>query len=133
MLRKVWRGELALGHDGPAGKYPVLHMDWGKQEEIPLLFTAFGPNSLALGGRVFDGVILQTYFGADGDRQAAITGEQVACRVGFFLRVDDFDAANEPMSCAGVEFMTAPQTEVYGRFAVFRDIAGNRWDLLGPA
>ena len=63
VLRKVWRGELVLGHDGPAGKYPVLHMDWGKQEEIPLMFTAFGPNSLALGGRVFDGVILHTYFG----------------------------------------------------------------------
>jgi 5,10-methylenetetrahydromethanopterin reductase len=65
VLRKVWRGELVLGHDGPAGKYPVLHMDWGRQEEIPLLFTAFGPNSLALGGRVFDGVILHTYFGDD--------------------------------------------------------------------
>ena len=63
VLRKVWRGELVLGHDGPAGRYPVLHMDWGRQEEIPLLFTAFGPNSLALGGRVFDGVILHTYFG----------------------------------------------------------------------
>jgi probable F420-dependent oxidoreductase len=63
VLRKVWRGELVLGHDGPAGNYPVLHMDWGRQEEIPLLFTAFGPNSLALGGRVFDGVILHTFFG----------------------------------------------------------------------
>lgn len=62
VLRKVWRGELVLGHDGPAGTYPVLHMDWGRTEEIPLLFTAFGPNSLALGGRVFDGVILHTYF-----------------------------------------------------------------------
>lgn len=65
LLRRVWRGELVLGHDGPAGKYPVLHMDWGRQEEIPLLFTAFGPNSLALGGRVFDGVILHTFFGDD--------------------------------------------------------------------
>jgi hypothetical protein len=33
----------------------------------------------------------------------------------------------------GVEFETAPRTESYGRVAVFRDIAGNRWDLLGPA
>ena len=62
VLRKVWRGELVLGHDGPAGSYPVLHMDWGRTEEIPLMFTAFGPNSLDLGGRVFDGVILHTYF-----------------------------------------------------------------------
>ncbi len=29
---------------------------------IPLVFTAFGPNSLALGGRVFDAVVLHTFF-----------------------------------------------------------------------
>jgi catechol 2,3-dioxygenase-like lactoylglutathione lyase family enzyme len=69
---------------------------------------------------------------ADGQRQAAAVGNQVAGRVGFFLRVDDFDAAYERMMAAGVEFLTSPRTEPYGRVAVFRDIAGNRWDLLGP-
>ncbi|MFN8041241.1 MAG: TIGR03857 family LLM class F420-dependent oxidoreductase [Acidimicrobiales bacterium] len=62
LLRRVWSGELVLGHDGPAGRYPILHMDWGRTEPIPLLLSAFGPNSLALAGRVFDGVILHTYF-----------------------------------------------------------------------
>ena len=33
---------------------------------------------------------------------------------------------------AGVEFVTVPRDEDYGRVVVFRDIAGNRWDLLGP-
>jgi uncharacterized glyoxalase superfamily protein PhnB len=47
--------------------------------------------------------------------------------------VDDFDAAYERMKAAGVEFVAAPRTEAYGRIVVFRDIAGNRWDLLGPA
>lgn len=70
---------------------------------------------------------------ADGPRQAAAVGDQVAGRVGFFLRVDDFDAAHQRMAAAGVEFVTAPRTEPYGRVAVFLDIAGNRWDLLGPA
>ncbi|MFV2176950.1 VOC family protein [Actinomadura sp. LOL_016] len=70
---------------------------------------------------------------ADGERQAAAVGEQVAGRVGFFLRVDDFDAAYARLAAAGVEFATAPRTEPYGRVAVFLDIAGNRWDLLGPA
>ncbi|MFI0368563.1 VOC family protein [Actinomadura sp. 1N219] len=70
---------------------------------------------------------------ADGDRQTAAVGEQVAGRVGFFLRVDDFDEAHRRMKAAGVEFVTAPRTEPYGRVAVFVDIAGNRWDLLGPA
>jgi len=68
---------------------------------------------------------------ADGDSQGAVVGNQVAGRVGFFLRVDDFDVAYRRMVCAGVEFVVAPRAEAYGRVAVFLDIAGNRWDLLG--
>ncbi|GAA2129469.1 VOC family protein [Actinomadura napierensis] len=70
---------------------------------------------------------------ADGERQTSAIGDQVAGRVGFFLQVDDFDAAHRRMTDAGVEFVTAPRTEPYGRVAVFLDVAGNRWDLLGPA
>ncbi len=70
---------------------------------------------------------------ADGPDQRPAIGRQVAGRVGFFLRVDDFEAAYARMTAAGVEFETAPRAESYGRVAVFRDIAGNRWDLLGPA
>jgi len=70
---------------------------------------------------------------ADGQEQAAVVGNQVAGRVGFFLRVDDFDTVYERMVAAGVEFVTSPRTEPYGRVAVFRDISGNRWDLLGSA
>jgi|SRR5580692_465901 catechol 2,3-dioxygenase-like lactoylglutathione lyase family enzyme len=68
---------------------------------------------------------------ADGQPQAAVVGNQVAGRVGFFLRVDDFDGAYARMTAAGVEFLGSPRTEPYGRVVVFRDIAGNRWDLLG--
>ena len=71
--------------------------------------------------------------GADGERQAAAVGNQTGGRVGFFLRVDDFDAAHDRMRSAGVEFVTAPRDEPYGRVAVFVDVAGNRWDLLGVA
>ncbi len=69
---------------------------------------------------------------ADGERQGAVVGDQLAGRVGFFLRVDDFDAAYDRMVAAGVEFVSLPRAEPYGRVAVFRDVAGNRWDLLGP-
>jgi catechol 2,3-dioxygenase-like lactoylglutathione lyase family enzyme len=69
---------------------------------------------------------------ADGAAQSGAVGQQFAGRVGLFLRVDDFDAAYERMVSAGVEFVTAPRREPYGPVAVFRDIAGNRWDLLGP-
>ncbi|MDP9494349.1 MAG: VOC family protein [Actinomycetota bacterium] len=69
---------------------------------------------------------------ADGDEQRRVVGKQVAGRVGFFLRVDDFEASYHRMVTAGVEFVTEPSTEDYGRLAVFVDISGNRWDLLGP-
>jgi catechol 2,3-dioxygenase-like lactoylglutathione lyase family enzyme len=69
---------------------------------------------------------------AAGEDQAAVVGTQVAGRVGFFLRVDDFDGAYERMTAAGVEFVGSPRSEPYGRVVVFRDIAGNKWDLLGP-
>ena len=69
---------------------------------------------------------------ADGERQVAAIGNQIGGRVGFFLQVDDFDAAYKRMTAAGVEFATVPRTEPYGQVAVFIAIAGNRWDLLGP-
>jgi len=69
---------------------------------------------------------------ADGEDQRAAVGNQFAGRVGLFLRVDDFDAAYERMQAAGVEFVGEPRSEPYGKVAVFVDVAGNRWDLLGP-
>ena len=41
---------------------------------------------------------------ADAQDQAAIVGKQAAGRVGFFLHVEDFDAAYERMASAGVQF-----------------------------
>jgi catechol 2,3-dioxygenase-like lactoylglutathione lyase family enzyme len=69
---------------------------------------------------------------ADGDRQKGVVGDQFAGRVGLFLRVDDFDSSYERMREAGVEFVGEPREEPYGRVAIFLDVAGNRWDLLGP-
>ena len=62
LMRRIWKGEVVVGHDGPAGKYPLLTMGPAYDEHIPMTFTAFGPNSLALGGRVFDAVVLHTFF-----------------------------------------------------------------------
>jgi catechol 2,3-dioxygenase-like lactoylglutathione lyase family enzyme len=70
---------------------------------------------------------------ADGEEQAAAVGRQFAGRVGLFLRVQDFDAAYERMRAAGVRFVSEPRDEPFGRVAVFLDLEGNRWDLLGPA
>lgn len=75
-----------------------------------------------------DGILLAH---ADSDAHAT-NARQGASRVGFFPRVDDFTAAHDRMVSGGVEFVTEPRTEPYGRVAVFLDISGNRWDLLGP-
>ncbi|WP_433207059.1 VOC family protein [Dactylosporangium sp. CS-047395] len=69
---------------------------------------------------------------ADGERQRQGVGEQAAGRVGFFLRVDDFDAAFAKLKEHHVVIEGSPRVEEYGRIVVFRDISGNRWDLLGP-
>ena len=68
---------------------------------------------------------------ADGAEQSAVVGNQTAGRVGFFLRVDDFDATRSRLDAAGVEFVSPVREMPYGRVTVFVDVAGNRWDLLG--
>lgn len=62
VMRRLWHGEAVIGHDGPMGSYPALRLDRTFDEDIPLGLVAFGPNSLALGGRSFDHVILHTFF-----------------------------------------------------------------------
>lgn len=69
---------------------------------------------------------------ADGPEQTAAVGNQAAGRVGFFLHVDDFEDSYQRMRDSGAEFVTEPRDEPYGRVVVFRDIAGNKWDMIGP-
>ncbi len=62
IMRRLWHGEFVIGHDGPAGKYPLLFLDPAFHEDIKVGLMAFGPNSLALAGRAFDMVVLHTFF-----------------------------------------------------------------------
>lgn len=62
VMRRLWRGEIIASHDGPLGSFPLLFLDPGFNEDIRLAIVAFGPQTLALGGRRFDDVILHTYF-----------------------------------------------------------------------
>ena len=62
LMRRLFRGEVVVGHDGPCGKFGMLALGPDYAGEIPLTFTAFGPNSLALGGRAMDAVVLHTFF-----------------------------------------------------------------------
>jgi probable F420-dependent oxidoreductase len=62
IMRRLFRGEVIFNHDGPAGKYPVLHLDAQLDQHLPMSLVALAPNSLELAGRVFDEVVLHTYF-----------------------------------------------------------------------
>ena len=68
---------------------------------------------------------------AVGDQRDMI-GQQGGGRVWLFLHTDDFAADHARLLEAGVLFEEPPRHEPYGTVAVFRDIFGNRWDLLGP-
>lgn len=62
LMRTLLAGEAVLGYDGPLGSYPYLRLGPDVAVEVPMLLVAFGPNSLALGGRCFDEVVLHTFF-----------------------------------------------------------------------
>ena len=62
IMRRLFRGEVVFGHQGPAGSWPVLHLDAELDEYLPMAITAFGEQTLALGGRCFDHVVLHTFF-----------------------------------------------------------------------
>jgi len=65
------------------------------------------------------------------EEQAAI-GNQFGGRVGLFLHVEDFDATYRRLVDAGAQFDDQPRDEPYGKVVVFRDLYGNRWDLIEP-
>jgi catechol 2,3-dioxygenase-like lactoylglutathione lyase family enzyme len=63
--------------------------------------------------------------------QHAFVGNQTGGRVTFFLGTDDFRRDYETMVARGVEFVRPPTTASYGTVAVFKDLYGNLWDLVG--
>ncbi len=113
----------------PAIAFFVHVLQFELVEDVPSLTTEGRPKRWVVvrpvGGTT--GLLLAR---ADGEAQVAVVGAQSGGRVGFFLRVDDFDASYARMIAAGVVFVRAPRVEPYGRVAVFLDVAGNRWDLL---
>lgn len=65
--------------------------------------------------------------------QASRIGNQTGGRVFLFLYTDDFQRDYEAYTARGVRFVREPKTEAYGTVAVFEDLYGNRWDLIGPS
>jgi len=67
---------------------------------------------------------------ASGAEQAARVGDQTGGRVFLLLHTDDFWRDYERMRAAGAQFCEEPRTESYGTVVVFKDLYGNKWDLL---
>jgi probable F420-dependent oxidoreductase len=82
LLRRLWHGEVVVGHDGPAGAWPVLALDPDFREDIPLLLSAFGPQSLELAGRCYDEVLLHTFFTDETLQRCVRTVKDAAERAG---------------------------------------------------
>src|ERR1700712_1510821 len=82
LMRRLFRGEVIIGHDGPAGKYPVLHLDGQLDEHLPMSLVALGPHSLELAGRVFDEVVLHTYFTDETTARSVKTVKDAAEKAG---------------------------------------------------
>lgn len=68
---------------------------------------------------------------ASNDEQVACIGQQTGGRVMGFLHTDDFDGDYKRYCANGVEFVRGPNAAPYGMVAVFKDLYGNLWDLIG--
>lgn len=64
-------------------------------------------------------------------RQIAAVGNQTGGRVFLFLETDDFARDHAAFVARGVHFLEAPREEPHGKVAVFEDLYGNRWDMIG--
>ncbi len=61
VLRRLWKGETITNYDGPLGQFGALSLAPYIDEDIPILYVGFGPNSLRRAGRVYDGAHLHTF------------------------------------------------------------------------
>jgi catechol 2,3-dioxygenase-like lactoylglutathione lyase family enzyme len=64
--------------------------------------------------------------------QVSRVGNQTGGRVFLFLHTDDFDRDYKWLQEQSIRIIRTPETEAYGKVAVFEDLYGNRWDLIGP-
>jgi catechol 2,3-dioxygenase-like lactoylglutathione lyase family enzyme len=69
---------------------------------------------------------------ATDDHQKSIIGNQAGGRVLIFLHTNNFDYDYELFVSLGVEFIEGPSLMPYGKLAVFKDLYGNRIDLIEP-
>ena len=67
---------------------------------------------------------------AAGSEQKSAIGNSTGGRVGFFLYTDNFTETYQSYLSRGVEFTETPRNEKFGQVVVFKDMYGNKWDLI---
>ena len=63
-------------------------------------------------------------------QQRSAIGNSTGGRVGYFLYTTNFAETYENYSSRGIEFIESPRQETYGQVVVFKDMYGNKWDLI---
>lgn len=132
VMRRLWKGEFIFNHDGPIGKYDVLVLDPDFDEDIRLGLVAFGPNTLKLGGRAFDDVILHTYFTPETLQRCVRTVKEAAEQAGrdpdavrvWSCLATIGDHLPEELRLKKTVARLATYLQAYGDLLVFT----NRWD-----
>jgi len=69
---------------------------------------------------------------AANEEQKSRVGNQTGGRVFLFLYTDDFKRDFQNLLDNEIEIVRQPSTEEYGTVAVFKDLYGNLWDMIGP-
>lgn len=68
---------------------------------------------------------------ASDEEQKTRIGNQTGGRVFLFLHTDNFDRDYQGLIDNQVKIVRPPVKQVYGTVAVFEDLYGNLWDLIG--
>ncbi|MET9199431.1 TIGR03857 family LLM class F420-dependent oxidoreductase [Gordonia sp. NPDC003585] len=82
VLRRLWSGEMVIGHDGPIGSYPLLHLGVKLDAPPPIMLVTMSRRTLELAGQMADGVVLHTFLSADATRRAVGHVRAAAQRAG---------------------------------------------------
>ena len=69
---------------------------------------------------------------ASGEQQENRIGNQTGGRVFLFLHTNDFKRDYQNLIDQKIKIVREPVEEPYGKVAVFEDLYGNLWDLIGP-
>jgi catechol 2,3-dioxygenase-like lactoylglutathione lyase family enzyme len=63
-------------------------------------------------------------------KQISCIGNQTGGRVFLFLHTDDLDRDHQNLLNHAIEIIRGPATESFGKVLVFKDLYGNKWDLI---